>query len=152
MNGRRRGQHGCAAAFLGLALVGAAGARADTLLPGAFSGGAYGAFANAQAGPVAVQIGKVANLPCPCQGTDGKTLTNTVDSVSAGSGGGVLKAGVVTSTVTTDKTATSADVQDTSTIANLNLLGGLITADAVKAVATVTAGTQTIAGSADGST
>src|SRR5690348_9657793 len=106
-----------------LCLVGAAGARADTLLPGAFSGGAYGASASAQTGPVAVQIGKVANLPCPCQGTDGKTLTNTVDSVSAGSGG-VLKAGVVTSTVTTDRTATNADVQDTSTIANLNLLGG----------------------------
>src|SRR4051794_28627044 len=62
MNGRRRGHHGWAAAFLRLGLVGAAGARADTLLPGAFSGGAYGAFANAQAGPVAVQvqIGRVA--------------------------------------------------------------------------------------------
>src|SRR3954454_2649084 len=149
MNGRRRGRRGWAAAFLGLGLVGAAGARADTLLPGAFSGGAYGAFANAQAGPVEVQIGRVANLPCPGPGTDGKTLTNTVDPVSAGSGG-VLKAGVVTSTVVADKTATSADVQDTSTIADLNLLGGLITADEVTAVATVTAGTQAIASSVDG--
>src|SRR3954463_2137350 len=95
-------------------------------------------------GPWRSRSGEVANLPCPCQGTDGETLTNTIDSVSAGSGG-VLEAGVVTSPGATDKTATSADVQDPSTIANLNLLGGLITADAVKAVATVTAGTQMVA-------
>ena len=52
----------------------------------------------------------------------------------------------------TQKTATTATIQDTSTITGLNLLDGLITATTVKAVANVAATASSITGNPNGST
>jgi hypothetical protein len=134
-------------------LLGASATRseAETLLKGVFKGNAYGTYANAQAGPVAAELGRSALQPCPCQGTGGKTLSNTVDSLSA-DGGKVLTADEVLSTVFTDRDASSAVAKNTSTVSGLNMLGGLITADAVKAVANTSANTSAITSSPAGST
>lgn len=121
-------------------------------LPGAFRGDAYGTDANAVAGPIAASLGRSANRPCPCEGTDGKVLTNEIDNLSAGTGGGVLTAKAVVSTVQAEKTATSAEVKQTATITGLNLLSGLITADAIKSVADLQATATTMTGSPAGST
>lgn len=120
--------------------------------PGSFNGEAYGTFTTAVAGPIAATLGKTAYLPCPCQGTNGQTRTNTINSLSAGIGGNVLTADVVTSTVRTDRTGDTAEATVTNTITGLNLLNGLITATTVKAVANTTADAQTITSNADGST
>ena len=71
-------------------------------------------------------------------------LSNTVNDLQAGDNGKVLKATATLSTVFTQKTATTATIQDTSTIAGLNLLNGLITATTVKAVANVAATASSI--------
>jgi hypothetical protein len=131
--------------------VSASKGEAETLLTGAFKGNAYGTYANAQAGPVATELGRAALIPCPCQGTGGKTLSNTVDSLSVG-GGKVLTADEVLSTVRTDRHASSAVAQNTSTVSGLSLLDGLITVDAVKAVANTSANATTITSSPAGST
>jgi hypothetical protein len=119
---------------------------------GAFRGEAYGTFASGVAGSVAATLGKSAYLPCPCQGTFGQTKRNNVDGLSAGALGRVLKASEVTSTVFARKTATAAEVTNTSTITGLNLLNGLITATTVRAVANTTATASATSSNAIGST
>ena len=103
-------------------------------------------------GPIAASLGKTAYLPCPCQGTNGVIQQNNITSLSAGVGGAVLEAGAVTSTVFARKTATStAEVSNTSTIAGINLLNGLITATTIKAVANTNATSTRITSNATGS-
>ena len=140
--------------MLGVMLVlgiGATRGETATLLKGSFRGQAYATFANAEAGPVATQLGRSAFQPCPCNGTGGKTLSNTVDTVKTADNGRTLRANVTLSTVFTEKTSTSARVKNTSRVAGLNALGGLITADAIKAVANTTANTSTIRSTPTGS-
>jgi hypothetical protein len=136
-----------------MVVFGATATQSDaaTLLKGSFRGNAYATFANAEAGPVATQLGRSAFQPCPCQGTNGKTLSNTVDSVQAGENGEVLKANVTLSTVFTDKTANSARVKNTSKVVGLNALDGLIKAKAIKAVANTSATSSSIKSSPKGS-
>jgi hypothetical protein len=131
--------------------IGAGGLQAADLA-GSFRGNAYATFANAAAGPVAAQLGRSAFQPCPCRGTNGRVLSNTVNALRAGENGKVLKADATLSTVFTQKTATTATIQDTSTITGLNLLNGLITATTVKAVANVAATASTISADPNGST
>ena len=45
--------------------VGATRGETATLLKGSFRGQAYATFANAEAGPVATQLGRSAFQPCP---------------------------------------------------------------------------------------
>ena len=118
--------------------------EAATLLKGSFRGQAYATFANAEAGPVATQLGRSAFQPCPCNGTGGKTLSNTVDSVETSDNGRTLRANATLSTVFTEKTASSARVKNTSRVTGLNALDGLIKADAIKAVANTSANATTI--------
>jgi hypothetical protein len=134
---------------VGVAGFAAAGHAGD--LPGAFRGNAYATFANVQAGQVAAQLGRSANQPCPCEGTNGVTLSNEVDSLQAGDNGDVLNAGTTVSTALTEKTSTTAEVTNSSTITGLSILGGLITADAIAAVADVSVATTTMTGSSTGS-
>lgn len=144
----------CAALMLGVMLVlsiGATSGETATLLKGSFRGQAYATFANAEAGPVATQLGRSAFQPCPCNGTGGKTLSNTVDSVETADNGRTLRANATLSTVFTEKTSTSARVKNTSRVAGLNALDGLITADAIKAVANTTANARTINSTPTGS-
>ncbi|MCL6439572.1 MAG: hypothetical protein K6T51_13270 [Rubrobacteraceae bacterium] len=129
--------------------VGRAGAAA--LIKGSFQGNAYATYANAKAGPVATSLGRSAFIPCPCNGTNGKTLSNTVDSVKAPANGRVLSAGVTRSTVYARKGATSAAVHNSSKVAGVSLFKGLIRADAIKAVANTSANTKKITSNARGS-
>ena len=121
-------------------------------LQGSFRGQAYGTYANAVAGPVAVELGRSAFQPCPCRGTNGQVLANQIDSLKSGENGRVLQADVTRSTVFTEKTATTARIQDTATISGLNALNGLITATTIKAVANVSATATSMTGSPQGST
>jgi hypothetical protein len=121
-------------------------------LPGAFRGNAYAAFGNVKAGPIAASLGRSAFQGCPCEGTNGLTLTTEVDALSAGDNGGTITAGTTKSTAFTQKTATTAEVQNTSTVSGLNVLAGLITADGIKSVATMSATAKTLTPSSDGST
>ena len=150
---RRRFGRCLAGAILGFALTFAAGGSglqaAD--LAGSFRGNAFATFANAEAGPVAAQLGRSAYQPCPCRGTNGEVLSNTINDLQAGDNGKVLKATATLSTVFTQKTATTATIQDTSTITGLNLLDGLITATTVKAVANVAATASSITADPNGS-
>jgi hypothetical protein len=125
--------------------------EAATLLKGSFRGQAYATFANAEAGPVATQLGRSAFQPCPCNGTGGKTLSNTVDSVETSDNGRTLRANATLSTVFTEKTASSARVMNTSRVAGLNALDGAITADAIKAVANTSANATMINSTPTGS-
>ena len=139
-------------AGLVVALGAGAAPAAAAGLKGSFHGNAYGTAANAKAGQVATELGRNAFLPCPCRGTNGKVLTNTIENLAAGDSGKVLEADELRATVFTERTATAARVQDTATVSGLNMFGGLITATTVKAVTTVSANASTIAGSPDGST
>lgn len=118
-------------------------------LPGSFRGSAFATFANVTAGPVAAQLGRSAYQPCPCRGTNGQVLSNTVNTLQAGDGGKVLKADATISTVFTNKSATAATIQNTSTVNGLNLLNGLITATSIRAVANVNATASRITASVD---
>ncbi|HTT98302.1 MAG TPA: choice-of-anchor P family protein [Rhizomicrobium sp.] len=132
-----------------LALATAPAIAAD--LKGSFSGNAYATFGNIKAGAVAATLGRSAFQGCPCNGTNGQTLTTEVDGLSAGNSGNVLVAGRTKSTSFTQKTATTAQVQTTSTVSGLNALGGLVTADTINSVATVSATTKTMTAAPDGS-
>ena len=132
-------------------VVAGAPARAATTLPGVFNGEAYGTYANAKAGAVAASLGRSAYLPCPCNGTNGKTLTNQVDTLRAGDNGKVLKADTDLSSLRTSRDATTATNVATSTVSGLNLFNGLITASAVKAVANTAASTTAITSTSSGS-
>jgi len=138
-----------AGGLLALSLVAIPAAAAD--LKGSFNGNAYASFANVKAGVIAATLGRSAFQGCPCNGTNGEIQTTEVDGLSAGDSGSVLMAGTTQSTAFTLKTATTAQVQNTSTISGLNVMGGMITADTIKAVATVNATTKAMTAAPDGS-
>ncbi len=149
--------------LIGVALVlGTSSTEGDaaTLLKGSFRGHAWATFANAEAGPVATTLGRSAFQPCPCKGTNGKTLSNTITSVATTDEGRTLKADGTRSTVMAKKETSSAVVKNTSKVTGLRAFdvdgaGGdepLITADAIKAVANTSANASTIKSSAEGST
>jgi hypothetical protein len=125
---------------------------AATLLKGSFRGHAWATFANAEAGPVATTLGRSAFQPCPCKGTDGKTLSNTITSVATTDEGRALKADVTRSTVMAKKETSSAVVKNTSKVTGLSAFDGAITADAIKAVANTSANASTIKSTPRGST
>ena len=75
----------------------------------------------------------------------------TADSISAGPGGLVLKAGSVSDTVFTTSTATDAVVKNTSRVDTLTLLNGLVGANSVLAVAHTTADATNITSTDHGS-
>lgn len=133
--------------FLGL-FAGLVSASATFAAPaGHFRGSAYGTFADSQAGPVASSLGRSAFLPCSCEGTDGETKSNRVDSISAGEGGGVLTADETETTARTASTAATSIVRMTSRVKGLNALDGLITAAAVTAVSKTNIDANAIEGS-----
>ena len=106
-------------------------------LPGHFQGDAYGNRANAQAGEIATALGRSAFQPCPCLGTDGEVIHNSVHDVQAGN---VYRAGHVYSTVQAMKqSGQRAFVQTTSRIVDVSALDGYITADVIDASATTRA-------------
>jgi hypothetical protein len=96
-------------------------------------GNAYATRITAVAGStVNVRSAPTAQTIVPAQGTGGKTLTNSLaslDLASVGTTGAVQTTGVGTNTTTV------ASVTMTAGVSDLNLLSGLITAQAVKVTA-----------------
>lgn len=109
--------------------------RAETRLRGSFSGAAYGAHANAATGAAAARLGRAAFVPCPCRGTDGRRITNFVDSLD----GGIVRADAVFGSARGEKGDASATARTTSRVVGLWAFDGLVTADVVRAVATTRA-------------
>jgi hypothetical protein len=122
-------------------------------LPGSFKGDAFGVMANAKAGPIFNRVGRVAWIRLGCDGTNGRTRSNEVESLSIGTAGRTFRANVVLSTTFADKTDTGlARVRNTSTVSGLNLFGGMITASSIKAVANISASAENISANSNGST
>jgi hypothetical protein len=79
-----------------------------------------------------VKSGPSAVVYMPCTGTNGRILTNSLLTVNIP---GVLTSGTLRNTAQGTVTANTATGVTTATIEKVNLLGGLVTADVVKAVA-----------------
>jgi hypothetical protein len=136
-------------AILCLSLVGASTALAAPPT-GTYRGDAYGSFANSTAGPVASTLGRSALVPGSCHGTGGKTITNSVNSLSAGDNGKVLTIAAIIDSVFTTTNPTTAIARNTSNIRALNALNGLVTADAATAVANTAANASQILNNSSG--
>lgn len=119
-------------------------------LTGAFHADAFATSDNLTVGPIGAQLAKSSNVVCPCEGTNGQTVSSEVDKVSTDLG--VLVADVTKSTAYGLKTATTAETKETSTLTGLKLLSGLITADAITAVADLEVTKTTMTASTSGST
>lgn len=118
---------------------------------GAFRGHADGAFANSKAGPASAGLGRAAHKGLGCTGTGGRLRSSSVDSLSAGSGGGIANLGLMRSTVFTEERPARSVVRNSARVDDVNLLGGAIKADGVRAVAKVTTTQSSMSHSAAGS-
>jgi hypothetical protein len=95
------------------------------------AGNAFGTWVQAAAGStVGVNSGPTAMIQTPYAGSDGKPLTNSTASVNVP---GILSTGVITSTTTSTKKIGTLDAEITNSnqLGKVNVLGGVITADAV---------------------
>src|SRR5207253_2529541 len=103
--------------MVSLAVSGRAQAAAKPI--GYFRGDAYGSYAFSNVGILQNTLGRTAWIVCACQGTSGNTLTNQVNSLSAGS---LVNTGVMKSTTWTKKKDDgTGDAKSTSTVAGLNV-------------------------------
>lgn len=98
-------------------------------------GTAYGTRVQANVGSeVSIVSDPTARVTTPVGSSNGRPLTNSTLAVRVP---GVLNTGVITSTTTSTKDAFgNAEVTNTNKTAGVNLLGGLITATAIKVTAT----------------
>jgi hypothetical protein len=103
-------------------------------LPGAFSGSAIALGSDATTGPVATRLAAGAQEICPCDGTDGKLLQNATGPIIAAP---ALSATATITSVRTERGTATARIVNRAKVTRLSMLGGLITADAVTAVAGV---------------
>lgn len=112
-----------------------------------FSGHAYGSKVQAKVGDgVSAEVPETAMLRTPPGGSDGKTLTNTTAGVNVA---GLITTGAVESTSTSSAFGTNnldGDVVNTNETARVNVLGGLVTADAIK----VSSHSRRVAGACSG--
>ena len=83
----------------------------------------------------AVQSGASAAVNLPCGGSSGVTRTNNLAEVNLGA---LLKTGAGTTTAKSTDSATSTTATTTAQIADVDLLDGTVTADAIKAVSSTT--------------
>ena len=114
-----------------------------TTTPVLVGGEAYAASANAAIGSsLQSQIGKTALVTLPCEGTNGRTLTNNVESLSVGS---VLEIATGQTTAFGGATSNGTTAKTTARVENVRLLGGLITATAITAAIedTIASGVRT---------
>lgn len=82
-----------------------------------------------------LKSGKTALVSAGCGGTDGVTRTNNLAGVHVST---TLNAGALTTTAKTTAGTDSTTSTATATIAGVNLLAGLVTADSISAVASFT--------------
>ncbi len=115
---------------------------------GSFGGNAFGTYANAITGDVATKLGRSAYITSGCNGTGGRVRSDTVDTVDAG---GAAKAQQIYNTAYTNKTASDGVARHTSKVEGVRLLGGRVSADAVKAVARTKADSSTARSNTRGS-
>jgi hypothetical protein len=120
------------------------------VLQGSFGGHAYGAHASGALGLGSFAIDRAANRALACEGTKGRTRSATLNGLSAGPDKDVML-GTMRSSVFSEKTATSAVVRNVARVSAVDLLGGIITADAVRAVASINATESSMSHSANGS-
>ncbi len=121
-------------------LVSTVPAAAAGELAGHHGGEAYGTKANAVAGDIAVKLGRTAYQVCPCLGTDGEMISNTIDTVQAGEAGNVFRAAVAEGIAQADKPADgTAYTKLIAQITDVNALDGAVTADLIRAKALVRA-------------
>jgi hypothetical protein len=114
-----------------------------------FDGEAYAALANDSAGnELENKIGKGAAVALACDGTSGKTKTNSVEGQDVS---GIMTTSDGATTAFGGKEGGAEVARTTSTISNVNLLGGVITANAIQAVAQSSIKDGVVTGSADGS-
>lgn len=132
-----------------LSVAGLATSPVQAAVNGAFRGDAYGANASGAIGPVSVGLGKISYIPCPCNGTKNQVRTATVNGLNVG---GVVATGVVKGSVKAGKTSSLASASNSGEIAGVNLFGGLVRADAIKAVANLQATSSAINVDSNGST
>ena len=82
-----------------------------------------------------IQSGASAAVNLPCGGSSGVTRTNNLAGVNLP---GILTVGAGTTTAKSTDSATSTNARTTATIGAVNLLSGVVTADAIKAVSSTT--------------
>jgi hypothetical protein len=129
--------------------IGGGSAWAVPLMPGVFGGGASGGSAHVTAGSVQIPLLQLAAVACPCEGTLGKTHSAQTGPISIPD---LLSVALSKATALSDRTDTAAQTEQTAELTQLSLLGGLITADLLKADTSVSATTSKISGSYSGST
>ena len=115
-------------------LLGTAAGAVAAPLPGYFNGGATAGRGDVSLGVLSLVLQRLAAEGCPCQGTNGKALVGTVGPANIP---GLLTVDATTASSYAKRTATRANNKESVTIAGLSLLGGLITADGITAVANV---------------
>jgi hypothetical protein len=128
--------------------LGGGAAWAATELPGLFGGTASAGSANVTAGSLRVPLLHLAHVGCPCEGTLGKTHSVQTGPISVP---GVFSVTLSEATATADRTKVTAQNAETSSLSQLSLLGGLITADLLQAAAGVSATTTSLQASYSGS-
>ena len=133
-----------AAAFV---LLGAVPASAADL-PGYFNGGANAAAADASVGPLAAQLTHLAGQGCPCAGSGGKILRSRVGPVAIP---GLLSTAATKSQSVSDRGQSESKAQQRAVVDRLSLLGGLITANSIRAQASVDATSSALNTSSSGS-
>ena len=105
-------------------------------IDGQFSGGAQSVGVSGISPDLGLSLHNSAAAGCPCRGTKGVVEQKSTASINAP---GIMSLQATLATSYGDKTRKMAVTSQSSTITGLNLLGGLITADALEAVATVNA-------------
>lgn len=128
--------------LLSLSLVPATSTAAAGQLQGTFRGEAWGTNGNVKAGDISTRLGRSAYQPCGCRGTNGNVRTTSVDEVKVGDV--FSAAGIVSTAQAMKQSGMRAFSQTTSRIVAVSVLDGLITADAIEAVATTMATTSAI--------
>ena len=82
-----------------------------------------------------IQSGASAAVNLPCGGSSGVTRTNNLAGVNLP---GILTVGAGTTTAKSTDSAASTNARTTATLGAVNLLSGVVTADAIKAVSSTT--------------
>lgn len=109
-------------------------------------GYAYVTRVNANVGSATVESGPTGNTSVPVFGTGNRTISNALAAVNLAP---IITAAAVEGTSRATSVPVIADVENTAKVARINLLNGVVTADAVKSTATAkkdTTGTITTAG------
>ncbi len=96
-----------------------------------FNGQAYATAANSASGnDLRNHVGKAAPVAIGCEGTNGKTNTNNVNSLDVS---GVMSSGDAITTAFAGPEGGAQVSRTTASVADMNLFGGLITAPSIQA-------------------